>query len=107
MDTLKKYLAYTFAVLFVLSAVLSLLFVNFEQRAFRAETYQQALMNGDFYNRIPAVLAEAMVGSSSTNFQALPFAMQGMNTQTWENFFRTLLPQDALKSIGDDALNQT
>jgi hypothetical protein len=107
MEPFKKLLAYTFAVLFVLSAVFSLLFFNFERRAFRAETYQQTLVDGGFYDRIPSVLAEAMIASPLTNFQALPFTMQGMSTQDWESFFRTLLPQDALKLIGDDALIQT
>lgn len=107
MENIKKILAYSFATLFVLSAVFALVFFNFEQRAFRAETYQEVLANEDFYNRIPAVMAEALVSSSSINFQALPFAMQGMSTKAWEDFFRTLLPQDALKLIGDDTLKST
>jgi hypothetical protein len=107
MENIKKVLAYLFAALFVLSAVFALISFNFERRAFRAETYQQVLATEDFYNRIPAVMAEAMVSSPSTNFQSLPFSMQGMSTQAWENFFRTLLPQDALKLIGDDTLRAT
>jgi hypothetical protein len=106
MQNIKKYLAYLFAILFVFTAVMALISFNFERRAFRAETYQEVLAKGDFYNRIPAVMAEAMV-SSPTNFQSLPFTMQGMTTSAWEDFFRTLLPQDALKSIGDDTLNAT
>lgn len=107
MENIKKVLAYLFAALFVLSAVFALISFNFERRAFRAETYQQVLATEDFYNRIPAVMAEAMVSSPSTNFQSLPFSMQNMSTQAWENFFRTLLPQDALKLIGDDTLRGT
>lgn len=107
MENIKKVLAYLFAALFVLSAVFALISFNFERRAFRAETYQQVLATEDFYNRIPAVMAEAMISSPSTNFQSLPFSMQGMSTQAWENFFRTLLPQDALKLIGDDTLQAT
>jgi hypothetical protein len=106
MQNIKKVLAYILAVLFVSTAVMALIFFNFEYKAFRVETYQQALTSGDFYNRIPAVLAEAMI-SSPTNFQSLPFSMQGMTTKAWEDFFRTLLPQDALKSIGDNTLNET
>ncbi len=106
MQNIKKTLAYLFAVLFVLTAVVALIFFNFERRAFQVETYQQVLTTQDFYNRIPAVMAEALI-SSPTNFQSLPFTMQGMTTKAWEDFFRTLLPQDALKSIGDDTLNAT
>jgi hypothetical protein len=107
MENIKKVLAYLFAALFVLSAVFALISFNFERRAFRAETYQQVLATEDFYNRIPAVMAEAMVSSPSTNFQSLPFSMQNMSTKAWEDFFRVLLPQDALKSIGDDTLRAT
>jgi hypothetical protein len=106
MENIKKYLAYLLVTLFVLSAVFALIAFNFERKAFQAETYQEVLATQDFYNRIPAVMAEAMV-SSPTNFQSLPLTMQGMTTSAWEDFFRTLLPQDALKSIGDDTLNAT
>jgi hypothetical protein len=107
MQNIKKVLAYILAVLFVSTAVMALIFFNFEYKAFRVETYQQVLATEDFYNRIPAVMAEAMVSSSSTNFQSLPFSMQNMSTSDWEDFFRVLLPQDALKSIGDDTLHAT
>ncbi len=106
MESIKKVLAVLLAILFVLTTIIALILFNVEQRAFKAETYQQVFANEDFYNRIPAVMAEAMV-SSSTDLQDLPPAMQGMSTKAWEDFFRTLLPQDALKLIGDDVLTST
>jgi hypothetical protein len=106
MENIKKILAAIFAILFTATAIFALVFFNFDRRAFKAETYQHVLANEDFYNRIPAILAESII-SSPTNFQELPAAMQGMSTKAWEEFFRTLLPQEALKLIGDDTLNQT
>ncbi len=106
MESIKKILAVVLAMLFVLTAIVALIFFNIERRAFKAETYQRVLANGDFYNRIPTVMAEALV-SSSTDLQDLPPAMQGMSTKAWEDFFRTLLPQDALKLLGDDVLTST
>jgi hypothetical protein len=104
MDSLKKVLAIFFAVLFVFTAVLALIFFNFDRQAFTAETYQKAFANADFYNQVPSIMAEAMV-STTTNQEKLPIVMRGMTTQAWGAFFRTLLSQDVLKVMGDDALN--
>lgn len=105
MEIIKKVLAIIFAILFVLTTVPALVFFTFDRRAFKPETYQRVLANEDFYNRIPAVMAQAMV-SSSIDFQDLPLAMQGMSTKAWEDFFRTLLPQETLKLMGDTTLNE-
>ena len=104
MNTLKKILAALFAVLFIFTAVLALIFFNFGRRAFTAETYQKAFANEDFYNKLPAVLAEAMESTSADQSQ-LPLMMRRMNAQAWETFFRSLLPQETLKAMGDDVLN--
>jgi hypothetical protein len=106
MDSLKKIIRFIFAVLFISTAVLALILFNFERRAFTAETYQKAFANADFYNKLPAVMAEAML-SASTDTSQLPVVMRGMNQQAWEAFFRTLLPQETLKVMGDDVLNST
>lgn len=105
MEIIKKVLAIIFAILFVLTAVFALVFFTFDRRAFKAETYQRVLANEDFYDRIPAVMAQAMV-SSSIDFQDLPLAMQGMSTKAWEDFFRTLLPTETLRLMGDTTLNE-
>ena len=104
MDTFKKILATIFAMLFIISAIVALISFNFDRNAFTVETYQKAFANADFYNQIPTIMAEAMV-STTTNQEQLPIVMRGMNTQAWDAFFRTLLPQDVLKSMGDEALN--
>ncbi len=106
MESIKKVLAVFFSIAFVVTAIFALVFFNFERRAFKTEIYQQVFASEDFYNRIPSVLANAMI-SSPANVQDLPLAMQGMSTQAWEGFFRTLLPQDTLKLIGDDVLHST
>jgi hypothetical protein len=103
MNSIQKITAICILILFVLTATLSLFLFNLEIRAFKAETYQETLANENFYNQIPVLLAESMVNSS--NLQGLPLTMQGMSTQAWEDFFRTLLPQDALKNMGDSTIN--
>jgi hypothetical protein len=104
MEAFKKILASIFAILFVTTAILALIFFNFERKAFTIETYQKAFVNADFHTQLPAVMAETML-STTTNQEKLPVVMRGMSTQAWEAFFQTLLPQDVLKAMGDEALN--
>ncbi len=106
MDSLKKISGILFAALFVITAVPALIFFNFDRRAFSAETYQTAFANTDFYNQLPAVMAEAML-STNTDQSQLPIVMRGMSQPAWEAFFRTLLPEETLKLMGDDILNST
>ena len=84
---------------------MALLFFNFDRRAFTAETYQQAFAREDFYNKIPSLLAQSITSGADVTQQ--PLGMQGLNQETWDSFFRTLLPPDVLKVIGDDLLNST
>ena len=104
MNSTKKILGIVFAVLFVLTAVPALIFFNFDRRAFTAETYQTAFANNDFYGKLPAVMAEAM-HSSTVDTSKLPIVMQDMSQDAWEAFFRTLLPPETLKAMGDEMLN--
>jgi hypothetical protein len=106
MDSLKKIIGIIFAVLFISTAVPALIFFNFDRRAFTAETYQKAFANADFYNKLPVVMAETML-STSTDTNQLPVVMRGMSQQAWEAFFRIMLPPETLKVMGDDVLNST
>ena len=106
MDTLKKSLALFCAVLFVITAVAALFFFNFDRRAFTAETYQKAFARDDFYNKIPGLMADAMASSTADQSQ-FPVVMRGMGRDAWEAFFRSLLPPDTLKAMGDDVLSST
>ena len=104
METIKKVIASIFAILFIITAIVALILFNFDRRAFTAETYQKAFENANFYDQLPAIMAETMF-STTTQQDELPVVMRGMSAQAWEAFFRTLLPQDVLKTMGDDALN--
>ncbi|MBK6791990.1 MAG: hypothetical protein IPG80_05485 [Anaerolineales bacterium] len=105
MTTYRKPIAILFTIAFVVTAVMALLFFNFDRRAFTAETYQQAFAREDFYNKIPSLLAQSI--TSSTDPAQQPLGMQGMSTETWESFMRTLLPPEVLKPLGDDVLIST
>ncbi|NWF63423.1 MAG: hypothetical protein HXY38_03870 [Chloroflexi bacterium] len=105
MKTFKNIIATIFAILFVITAVMALLLFNFDRHAFAAETYQQAFAREDFYNKIPSLLAQSIVSGTDPTQQLL--GMQGLTQETWEGFFRTLLPPNVLKPIGDDVLHST
>ncbi len=104
MDIIKKTFAAIFAILFIITAIAALFLFNFDRKAFTAETYQKAFANANFYDQLPAIMAETMV-TTTTNNEQFPIVMRGLNAQVWDAFFRSLLPQDVLKSMGDDALN--
>ena len=104
MNPLNKTLATICAILFTLSAVTAMVLFNFDRSAFTAETYQKAFAREDFYNKLPAVMAEAMTNSGADQSQ-FPVVMQGMSREAWEGFFRSLLPPEMLRVMGDDMLN--
>jgi hypothetical protein len=106
MDNFRKTTAALFAILFVITAVMALLFFNFDRNAFTAETYQQAFARDDFYNKLPRLMAQAIF-SSDTDTSQLPRMMQSMSVEAWEDFLRNLLPPEVLKPLGDDILNST
>jgi hypothetical protein len=106
METLRKTIAAFCAITFIFTAVVSLFLFNFDQRAFTAETYQRAFARGDLYDKLPAVMADAIT-STSADQGGFPLVMQGMGSEAWEAFFRALLPPEVLQAMGDDALNST
>jgi hypothetical protein len=102
MDMIRKGLAGFFAALFVLTALLALLFFNLERNAFSAETYQRAFANDNFYERLPAILAQVL--ASPAQQETLPFPMRALSAEQWEKFIRGVLPPEALQQMGDEAL---
>lgn len=106
MDNFRKPTAVFFTIAFVITAVMTIFFFNFDRKAFSAETYQRAFAREDFYNKIPGLMAQAIV-SSNTDTSQFPLMMQSMSFESWEGFIRALLPPEMLRLMGDDVLNST
>lgn len=106
METFRKILAVICAIFFVITAVVALFLFNLDRRAFTAETYQKAFVRDDFYNKLPGLMAEA-VTSAGANQDPFSLMMRGMSQEAWEAFFRSLLPPETLKAMGDEALDST
>jgi hypothetical protein len=105
MNGFRRFLAICFSVLFVISAVLALILFNFERRGFAPETYQRVFVNKGFYDRLPVVLAQMVGRGAVVDDGELPLVMRGMDPFAWEAFFRTMLSEESLQVMGDDALN--
>ena len=106
MRTLGQFFAIICAILFVVSAVLVLLLINIEAKAFSSDTYKQAFEDQRLYERMPAILATALTSTMGPNINAVPF-LRALNPEDWQNTIAMLLPPEELKVTADNALDAT
>ncbi len=103
MQTVNKIFAAMLAVVFIVTAVAALFLFNLERRVFSPATYQEVLANEGFYDRLPGVMAEALIGAT-TGQSGLPVMLRGLPQQDVETFLRVIMPPDVLKAVGDQTL---
>lgn len=106
MRTLGQFLAAICAVLFILSTVAALLFINVEAKAFSSETYKQAFEDQRLYERMPSILATALTTTMGPNISAVPF-LRTLTIEDWQVTISTLLPPEELKAMANNALDAT
>ncbi len=106
MDGFRKTLAVICAVLFTITAMIAVFMFTFDRRAFTAHTYQNAFDHDDFYNKLPGLMADVLTATDADQSQ-FPAVMQSLGRDSWEIFFRNLLPGETLKTMGDEALQST
>ena len=106
MRTLGQFFAAICAVLFILSTVAVLIFINVEAKAFSSETYKQAFEDQRLYERMPPILATALITSMGPNISAVPF-LQTLTIEDWQATISTLLPPEELKAMANNALDAT
>lgn len=94
------------AILFILSAVIVLLLINTEAKAFSSATYKQAFADQRLYERMPAILATALTSTLGQNINAVPF-LRVLAPGDWQNTIAMLLPPEELKATADNALDGT
>ena len=104
MRTLGQFFAAICAVLFVISTVLVLLLFNIEAKAFSSATYKQAFEDQRLYERMPAVLANALTTTMGPNINAIPF-LRALTLEDWQNTISMLLPPEELKAMANNALD--
>lgn len=106
MRSIGQALAALCAMLLVVSGVLALLAINIEAKAFSAETYKQAFEEQGLYERMPELLATVLTTYIAEHGSAVPF-LQGLSIQDWQTNVSLLLTPEALKAMGDNALDAT
>ncbi len=107
MRWITRILAFLLTILFVLTAVLSLVLFNVEQQAFQAATYEQALQDGNLYSRVPQVLAATLsnrLSLSGSAGQSLPF--QSLTVDEWTTLLTSLLPPQDIRTMTESTLDQ-
>lgn len=106
MQTLGRLLAWFCAILFVISAVLSLLVFNIERKAFLSTTYKQAFENQRLYERMPVIMGTAVSQYIAANGASFPF-LQILTIEDWQNNIVVLLPPEEMKAVANQALDAT
>ena len=99
-----KFIAGICAFLFIFTGVIALLFFNIERKGFSSTIYKQAFEKQNLYQRMPAILANAVttVVTQNTN---LPTFVKTLTAANWESTISSVLPPQELKVIADEALD--
>lgn len=104
MQTIGKLIAGICSFLFIFTGVIALLFFNIERKAFSSGTYKQAFENQNLYQRMPAILANAVTRAVTQN-PNLPTFVKTLSVANWESTITSVLPPQELKIITDEALD--
>ena len=105
---LAKITAVFFAILFVLSLVLTLFLYNIENTVFNPQTYKTALQDEEIYTRLPAVIGSQIALTAKENDNPLLSAvLSGLSASDWETLISTLLPPQLLQSLGEETIDST
>ena len=100
-----KFLAGICALLFVVSVGIALLLFNAERRLFNEQAYIQALESQNFYDRLPALIAETITTSAGTEDpNDAPAFLKTLSPEDLENLIHVILPTDLRKSMVDQAI---
>ncbi len=106
MRTIGQFFAAACAILFIISAVIVILLINVEAKAFSSATYKQAFEDQRLYERMPAILATALTSTMGQNINAVPF-LRELTPEDWQNTIAVLLPPEELKAMANNALDGT
>lgn len=105
LDPFSKFLTTVCAALFALTAGLALLLVNAERRLFDADLYLAALDRQNFYDRLPALAAETVMGApASDDPNSARNYLNLVPAQNWEALFRALLPPEVSRPMTEQAV---
>jgi len=104
MDTFKKLLAWTCAILFVGSGISTLLLFNIDRTAFNSATYKQAFEKQNLYARIPKILGDSLHTFVAQDINS-PAYLKALTVDDWTATITSLLPAEESKALTDNTLD--
>lgn len=96
-------IAVILSVLFILTALAALIFINVERRAFKPATYERGLREQNFYQQFPTLLGDLLaknIGNSAPGFT------QHMTAKQWTVLIEALLPEPQLRAMTEETIAQ-
>ncbi len=87
----------------ILTAPASLMIFNFEHSAFDPATYQNVLIDQNFYQQFPALLSDLIVKNIGAG---APAFIQHITASQWQGLVEDLLSQQQLQVMTEDTLKQ-
>ena len=108
-SVLVKLFAVVFAIMFVVMAVLALLLFNLERKLFNPQTYIHELAKQNFYERMPAIVAQALASANFLNTcERNPIACgAGERSAEGNECFESALGAVVYQEISSNARNPT
>ena len=103
LSVIARVLAVLLAALFVLTALAALILFNVERRAFNPATYKRALLNENFYQKLPVLLGDLLAKNIGND---APAFARHMSADNWRTLLAALLPQQELQAMTEESLNQ-
>ncbi len=100
---IARVVAVFLAVLFVITALASLILFNIERQAFNPAAYKRALTSSDFYQQFPLLLGDLVTKNLGNS---APAFMQRLTPVQWKNLVGTLLPEGQLQGMTEETINQ-
>jgi hypothetical protein len=91
------------AMLFIISALASLILFNIERQAFNPAIYTKTLAGGDFYQQFPLLLGDLITKNLGNS---APVFMRRLTPAQWKNLIETLLPQEQVQTMADETIHQ-
>ncbi len=102
-SVIARLIAVFLAMLFIVSALASLILFNIERQAFNPAIYKKALAGSDFYQQFPLLLGDLITKNLGNS---APVFMRRLTPAQWKNLVETLLPQEQVQTMTDEMINQ-
>jgi hypothetical protein len=112
LPVIARFLAYLFAILFVVTSVMALPLTIINQQMFNANLYKTALVEQNIYTRLPEIMGVALTNGSSSgsgisgNGNGMPPFFQNITAANWQSLLTLLLPAADLQSMSESTLDQ-